>query len=449
MNKGDSKYNLSDWSITLLFDVAQIIDPHPSHRAPDEVNKGIPFCGIGDINENGTFRLNKVRLVSPSIYDEHAKRYKVTSNTIGFGRVATIGKVIDFKDTDFIFTISPTMALLEPKRNICRDYLLHYLKSEYVKEQIDKLLTGSTRSSLGIELLRTIKIKAPGLLIQQKIAKVLSTLDNQIEQTQSLIDKYTAIKQGLMADLFSRGIDVKTKKLRPSYQQAPEIYHETALGWIPIEWKVGELQSFCSEIIDCPHSTPKFTDEGFLVARTFNISNGVFSNKNASFVDEQGYKDRCSRLEPKALDIVFTREAPVGEAFVIPEGMKICLGQRVMLIRTDSEKLISHYMLQYIYSHTSKNLIANKVGGTTTPHLNVSDVKAFLTIVPEVTEQKLIAEKLIAIDEKVKIFKQEKHKYQVKQKGLMQDLLTGKKSVDSLPDSISSPVFSSEEAAQK
>jgi type I restriction enzyme S subunit len=76
----------------------------------------------------------------------------------------------------------------------------------------------------------------------KKIAKILSTCDEVIEKTEAAIAKYKAIKQGMMHDLFTRGIDTATGKIRPSYQEASELYKESALGMIPKEWEVKRLE---------------------------------------------------------------------------------------------------------------------------------------------------------------------------------------------------------------
>jgi type I restriction enzyme S subunit len=77
---------------------------------------------------------------------------------------------------------------------------------------------------------------------QRQIAKILTTADAVIEKTQAAIDKYKAIKQGMLHDLFTRGIDISTGKLRPKYEEAPELYKESKLGMIPKEWDVKPLE---------------------------------------------------------------------------------------------------------------------------------------------------------------------------------------------------------------
>jgi len=100
---------------------------------------------------------------------------------------------------------------------------------------------------------------------QRKIATILSTVDKVIENTEATIEKYKAIKAGMMQDLFNRGIDVKTGKLRPSFQEAPAQYKETELGWIPQDWVVNRL----SQIAKIEYgSSPK------------NVTSSDFSNVN-------------------------------------------------------------------------------------------------------------------------------------------------------------------------
>lgn len=164
------------------------------------------------------------------------------------------------------------------------------------------------------------------------------------------------------------------------------------LGLLPRKWRICEVGAACLLIVDCPHTTPTFRDEGILVARTTNIRDGRFVVEGASYVDEQEFRTRILRAEPQAGDVIFTREAPVGEAFVVPPGMQVCLGQRVMLLRPDPSLLDPIYLLSQISSGFVRSRIATLTAGTTNPHLNVGEVRSFLLPVPPIDEQRRIAE---------------------------------------------------------
>ena len=98
-----------------------------------------------------------------------------------------------------------------------------------------------------------------------------------------------------------------------------------------VNMKFIELNDLCVDIIDCPHSTPEWLDEGIPVIRNYNLSGGRFDFTKPSFVDEETYISRIKRGKPEADDIIISREAPIGEVAIVPEGFKCCLGQRLVL----------------------------------------------------------------------------------------------------------------------
>ncbi len=255
---------------------------------------------------------------------------------------------------------------------------------------------------------------------QRQIARILSKVDEAISQTEQLIAKYRRLKTGLMQDLLTKGID-EHGNIRSEETHA---FKDSPLGRIPAEWEVEKLNKLCSDIVDCPHSTPAYLEEGVLVARTMHIKNGRYNVANSSFVSEDEYLHRILRNKPSVGDIIFTREAPVGEAFVIPEGMKICLGQRVMLVRVN-DNIKSNFLLELIYSDENRIIFDNMVSGTTNPHLNVKDVRELFFKVPEVDEQKRIMALILKQRSGLDSFRHNLAKLQSLKTGLMQDLLSG------------------------
>ena len=198
-----------------------------------------------------------------------------------------------------------------------------------------------------------------------------------------------------------------------------------------MEWEIRNLDCLTKAIIDCPHTTPKFTQDGILVVRTFNIKDGQFLGER-SYVSKAEYCDRILRLEPQQDDVIFTREAPVGEAYVIPANFKVCLGQRTMLLRCDLNKCLPEYLVEVIYSEEMRNIFDQKVGGTTNPHLNVGDVRYLVIKQPPINEQQKIITLLGEVHRAFNWHSQEKSKLSSLKTALMQDLLTGKKRVTAL-----------------
>lgn len=104
---------------------------------------------------------------------------------------------------------------------------------------------GSTMKHITRPALLNYIVKIPDDIKEQNtIANILSTIDEAIAQSESLVRKHQSIKQGLMFDLLTRGVD-ENGELRPSFEEAPNLYHETELGWLPKDWKVKNLGIFC------------------------------------------------------------------------------------------------------------------------------------------------------------------------------------------------------------
>lgn len=192
-----------EWVRRSLDEVADVIDPHPSHRAPNEVPNGIPFLGIGDFDENGNIVGKKLRFVDPSVLEEHAGRYCLDDALIGLGRVASIGKVVSLKKHDDGYAISPTLGVIRG-RDVGRDFLIYSLKSSFVKDQFLKIMSGSTRSSVGMQVLRELIIELPPSKEEQNsIATCLKDMDYEIEILDMRLDKARQIKQSMMQELLT------------------------------------------------------------------------------------------------------------------------------------------------------------------------------------------------------------------------------------------------------
>ncbi|EPT2692032.1 restriction endonuclease subunit S [Vibrio vulnificus] len=316
-----------------------------------------------------------------------------------------------------------TAYFVAPVEGVNSKWLYYQLQNFELK----KLNEATGVPSISRDYLYRVEFYTPDESVQTKIAEVLTTIDNQIDATQALIDKYTAIKQGMMADLFSRGIDPETKALRPTFEEAPELYHKTPLGMLPKGWGVVPASTICERVIDCKNRTPPEHNEGFAVIKTSNIKNGELIADSLTFTDEHSYHIWTARGVPQAGDVVITREAPVGESFLITDEMpSMCLGQRTMLYRPDPEAIQPMFMYFATRSPRFMKKLIDMAGGSTVGHVRVGDIKDMVFPKPNLSEQELISQACLAISDKLRTEKEFLEKLISQKSGLMQDLLTGK-----------------------
>lgn len=165
------------------------------------------------------------------------------------------------------------------------------------------------------------------------------------------------------------------------------------------------LESMCELIVDCPHSTPEWTDEGYVVTRNQNIKNGVLDLSSPSFTSRDDYLKRIKRAKPKAGDIIFTREAPMGEVCMIPDGLECCLGQRQVLLRP-KENICGEYLFWALQSPYVQNQISwNEGTGSTVSNVRIPVLKA-LNIPRLPNEERNISKVLSDVARKIELNRQ-------------------------------------------
>lgn len=164
------------------------------------------------------------------------------------------------------------------------------------------------------------------------------------------------------------------------------------------------LKDLCELIVDCPHSTPVWTDTGPTVLRSQNIRNGRLSFAERSHTDEEHYQMRIRRAEPRPRDLVITREAPMGEVCMIPEGLRCCLGQRMVLLRPRQDRCDPHYLLYALQSATVRHEILVSEGtGSTVSNLRIPLLEKLPIPVRPLPHQRAIGRTLGTLDDKIEL----------------------------------------------
>jgi type I restriction enzyme, S subunit len=165
-----------------------------------------------------------------------------------------------------------------------------------------------------------------------------------------------------------------------------------------------KLQFFCESITDCHHSSPVFLPHGKHVVRNFNIKNGRMLLDNVFFTNNSTFEQRVSRAKPEAGDLIITREAPMGEVCIIPEGVECCLGQRMVLIKPDLKKVDKQFLLYALLSDYSQTQIHQSNGtGSIVSNLRIPVLKALRVPNLKLPTQKFIGKTLGAIDKKIEL----------------------------------------------
>ena len=201
----------------------------------------------------------------------------------------------------------------------------------------------------------------------------------QAEPARQLLHRIQAEKSRLIA----------AKQLRPE-KPLPKITPEGIPFAIPKTWEWCRIANATLVIVDCPHSTPQWTDSGMTCAKTGQFRRFHLDLSQRFYVSKQTYEERVERLVPKPDDILYSREGGIlGIACRIPAGEKLCLGQRMMLLRPHHPTSAAFLELMLNSPHVTKIAVESTLGGCA-PHINVGEIRAFVIPLPPLAEQAAI-----------------------------------------------------------
>ncbi|NUD25849.1 restriction endonuclease subunit S [Escherichia coli] len=198
---------------------------------------------------------------------------------------------------------------------------------------------------------------------------------------------------------------------------------------VPKGWKRVPIKDVCESIIDCVNKTAPVVDyeTPFKMIRTTNVRNGRVNTEDVRYVTEDTYLQWIRRGKPQVGDIIFTREAPVGEAGVLQDAEGIFLGQRTMMYRADTCLSDNYFLFYSLSSPFCQKQIEDFSNGGTVAHMRVPDCGEILINLPPFLEQKKIAQILSTWDKAISVTEKLLTNSQQQKKALMQQLLTGKK----------------------
>jgi len=267
--------------------------------------------------------------------------------------------------------ISPDYTVLRPRVTSSQAEFLKYLfKSEPFIELLSLLSTGIRQGKrIYWTDLKNVRVSLPE---PEKARDICKYLDSKIGHINQIIRRYQKF-----SDLLEEREELRISRTMENGLSSDKVT-STDLGWIeniPDGWEVRKLRYCCDRIVDAINNTAPTTENGFgYMIRTTQIRDGKLDLKNADMVTEDVFHEWNRREVPQGGDLIFTREAPVGEACIIPEDTKVILGQRMMLIRPDESVLLRKYLLLWFYSKMAEYQYSLMTRGSTVEHLRVKDV---------------------------------------------------------------------------
>lgn len=276
--------------------------------------------------------------------------------------------------------------------------------------------------------MKRFKIPIPSETEQHQIAHILDTIDEAIQKTEQLIAKLKAIKQGLLHDLLTRGLD-ENGQLRDPIAH-PDQFKDSPLGKIPKEWDVTNLGSCLSILYRYPsYYGIKYVDSGVPEVRgeLINDDGTLDQNKNnyRMVSEETASKFENVRLMPD--DFVMSVRGTIGKIALVPQWLSgAVITANLIRLRFIPELVLPRWAFYLLTSNWFQFVLDRIVTATTIKTIQAPILCSILLPRPDTEEQKAIASFLEIQDERIKSEVVYLIKLKTIKKGLMHDLLTGK-----------------------
>ena len=271
---------------------------------------------------------------------------------------------------------------------ILPEYLYHYIRQQSFRGDAQAHMTGTAgQLRVPAEYVKDFQLPLPPLAEQKRIVAKVEALLERVNAARARQDRVRAIlkrfRQSVLAAACSGELTAEWRSDGGNLD-----------GDMPQDWQSKTVVDVCSAAVDCPHSTPKWTETGEICLRTTNFRPGRIDLSEVRFVSRETYATRIARVEPKPDDVLYSREGGIlGIACIFPRGLHACLGQRMMILRP-SAQILPAYLMHWLNSPSTLFVVRELTGGTASPHINVGDVKAFPIWLPPLDEQREIVRRV-------------------------------------------------------
>lgn len=334
-----------------------------------------------------------------------------------------VGRIAYFnKNSDENFICSNFFRVIRLKSNINSKYifwLLHYIYFQPIIMRFQQQTTGLINFKFQEYL--DLEISVPSSPKDQEyIARVLDNLQNLINLQKDIIRKLVSKKQGLLNDLLTRGVDSQGN-LRPSYEDAPDLYQETELGFIPKEWDISLLDDVATR--GSGHTpnknVPSYWNGGVKWVSLADSSklDQIHISETDKEISYLGIQNSSAVMHSKGT-VVLSRDAGIGKSAILTDDMAV--SQHFMAWKCS--KRLNNYFLYY-WLQQDKPVFENIAIGSTIKTIGLPFFKTYKIALPSISEQEKVSAILLDTDKYLSDEVNKLNKLEKVKIGLLKDLL--------------------------
>jgi type I restriction enzyme S subunit len=403
----------NDWKVVKIADICKVkrgASPRPIGDPSYFSDIGRGWIRISDVTETYKYLRKTSQYLSKK---GEGRSVKVNPGDLIMSICATIGKPIILDMEACIH--DGFVWFSELSKDVNAEYLFYVLQKNEITFS-SKRQTG-TQGNINTTLVGKTPLPLPPLPEQKKIAEILSTVDEVIQKVDEATEKTQKLKKGVMQELLTGRLHVVDGR----QGKAKREFKETEIGRIPEEWEVVQLENVCKQRNEITQPTGKGL---FKFIGLEHIESG--ENKVTSFGMDSSV--RSSKFKFYKDYILYGKLRPYLDKAVITEFEGIC-STDLLVLSSENKEIDSRFLIYTIHTDRFISHAISHTSGTNYPRTSWKAISKFKFGIPPLPEQQKIAEILSTVDKKLELLRQRKEKIERIKKGLMDDLLTGKKRV--------------------
>jgi len=414
----------SDWEIMNIGNSLNEIYRYPTYFNIKYVESGVPEIRGELIKEGGTIEENAkaFRYISKETANRFP-RVHLEANDFVMSVRGTMGKIAIVPKrlrgaviTANLIKMKFLKSLIEPK------WIRHYLTSDFFQEALNLATSATTIKTIQVPQLCAINFIRPPINEQRRIAEILDTIDEAIQKTEALISKLKAMKQGLINDLLTRGLDENGRLRDPKAH--PEQFKDSLVGRIPKEWDIKPLEEIAEvdrgKFTHRPRNDPRFYGGKYPFVQTGDIANaeGRILDSYSQTLNDRGAS--VSREFPKET-IAITMAANIADTAIL--GFPMYFPDSVVgaIVRPSNNVRYIELCIR-----NAKKTLEARAPQSAQKNINLEDLRPLIIAKPKYREQHRIGDLYNTYDARIRAEEKYRDKLKLQKKGLMHDLLTGK-----------------------
>lgn len=376
---------------------------------------GVPLLSAKNITSSGKVSWDlDDSLVSEDDYAKIHAKYELKKNDVLLTVVGTLGRRA-LVENGQKFTIQRSVAAIRLKEHILLPrFLFQFIATDYFQHQLELRSNATAQAGVYLGELAKISVPVPDIREQQKIAAILTAIDDVIESTQAQINKLKDLKTGMMQELLTKGIGHTEFK-------------DSLLGLIPTAWQVTTFGKIAIKIQDGTHFSPQSKEGECLYITSKNIQDGKLDLRRIQYISKAEHDEIYKRCSVQYGDVLLTKDgANTGNCAINTLAEPFSLLSSVAFLRCDERICLNKFLYHFILSITCQKMIADSMTGNAITRMTLTIINGLSIVLPPVDEQRAIVNALDSVDVNIDNRTAKLNAHLKQKKALMQDLLTGK-----------------------